>query len=282
MPKPDSERFLILACLALSPRLGNVAGEAVALARLLDADLAVVHAGADTPDTRQRLADALALAGWDKSPRISIEEGKPEAVIRDAAEALDADLVVAGSLETEGLLTGVFGSVSRRIVRTVPRSVILLTDPLPKGTKLARIVVSVPLSAEAHPVLAFALGLAKRSGAAEVHIVHGVERLIGRRGGEDEELEFPRSPRAKAAEFELGELLAGYDRTGLQIVPAVLPGAEGLETVDYAREHKADLVIFPLPARSLGFWDRFFHHPAEVILERLPCALLFFRPGESG
>lgn len=270
-----AETFKLLACVALSPRLRAVAGEAAALARLLGAELHFVHAGEDSPSARQRFEETLPAACAGQPFTFSISDGKPDAVVRREADRIGADLVLAGSLKTEGILKDLFGSVSRRIVRSSTRSVILLSEPVSTGSAFDSVVVNVPLDDAPEPLTRFAIDFCRRAGTKHLHAVYSTkyqDRLMQRYGGSEEA-----AKTESLSLSRLGDLLLGYDTSGFQIVPAVLTGADGLETIEYAQAKNADLVIFPAPSRELGFWDRYFRHPTEVVMQRLPKSILFFR-----
>ena len=277
------DRLLILACLALSPRAQAVAGEALTLARALNAEILFVHAGEDTPATRAGVERALLSVAPQGSPlpRYVIREGAPHAVVAEVAGEEEPDLVLAGALEREGLVEGLFGSVARRIVRGVPRSVLLITAPVRQGSPFRDVVVNVAFDDASRAMLEFAIPFLRRAGAAAIHFVYEsdtYDRIAGRVRSAESEPDIDEAALMRTSLLvQLRSFVEEFDLTGIEVETLVLDGAEGLETVDHARRTDADLLVFPAPARPLRFWDRFLKHPTEVVMERLPCAILFHR-----
>ncbi|MCC6157663.1 MAG: universal stress protein [Deltaproteobacteria bacterium] len=281
----------ILASIALSPRAEAVAGEAIELARRFGAALSFVHVGADDADRRERVAQVLARIAGDTPPPFEIRSGDPAEVICDAGRDAGADLIVAGALEKEGFLEGLRGSVARRIARLAPCSALLITEPSREGSLSGRVVVGIGdpstgsgESDDGDGLVRFAAAFAQATGAKYLHLVREFDPLVSRVAESSGETAVdPETQRlwATQARLELTELLAGVDTTGLVTEAACLEGRYGMEMVEYALRVEADLTIFPLPRRRLNFWDRFFHHSAENVLERLPCAVLFYREPES-
>ncbi len=283
MDASGADKLLILACLALSPRAQAVAGEALTLARALSAEIVFVHAGEDTAECRagvERVLLAVAPPGTP-IPRYLIREGSPHAVVAAVAEELGPDLVLAGALEREGLVEGLFGSVARRIVRSVPRSVLLITQPVREGSPFRDAVVSVAFDEASRAMLEFAIPFLRRAGVESIHFVYEsdtYDRLAGRVRSAESEPELDEAALLRTSLLvQLRAFVGEFDLVGIEVATVVLDGAEGLESVDYARKRDADLLVFPAPARPLRFWDRFLKHPTEVVLERLPCALLLHR-----
>ncbi len=280
---PGATSFHILACLALSPRARAVAGEAVQLARRLGARLTFVHVATDSHANRAALEPVLAEARAVHPADCVIRPGRPDEVVRRVALELGPQLVVAGALEHESLVEGLFGSVARRIVRNVPASVLLFSEPQPEGNPFSTIAISTQLDEASAHMLQFGLRLARASGARQLHILYEpdyYDRLAGRfrETGEDER------HRRTAQQLELHAFLEPFQFPNLEVTTAVQEGGEGLEAVEYARAHACDLLIYAAPPRRLRFWDRFFQHPAETVMERLPCAVLIYRdiPVEPG
>lgn len=305
-----SSAWKLVCCLALSPRARAVAGEAMALARAVGGELVFLHVGEDTPKTRGPLeailrelsvaadaAAATAATAGSNAPTVAagaagaakmtlrIVPGRPADVVRRVAKEHGANLIVAGALEKEGMLEGLFGSVARRIVRKAPCSVLLLTEPFPTQSRFHRMVISVQLTPACGRMIRFAVGFAHHLQTQSLHMVYEpnyFENMASRY-----EQSTPTPVPDNAPSFAVGTLirlqsyLEEFDFAGLEVVSRIIEGAEGLESVEYARGENADLLVFPAPARPLGFWDRFFHHPTEHVLEKLPCSVLFYRETEG-
>jgi nucleotide-binding universal stress UspA family protein len=285
MPSPQSaattDDLSILACLALSPRARAVAGEAAHIANKLGARLTFVHAGHDTPEVRKKLEDAISGLQLTKAATLRVVQGKPDKVVQDLATQLNPTLVVAGALEKEGFIEGFFGSIARRIVRRVPTSVVLLTEPEAQGNPLQRIVICTRLDDASHRMTGFALNLARRAGARQITVVHESDyfaRLALRYGDATmDQRDDQRRLWKNDVLHQMSSSLEAYDLSGFELSLEVLEGSEGLESVELAKAVGADLLVYPAPSRPLSFWDRFFHHPTEVVMDRLPCAVLIHR-----
>ncbi len=291
----------ILACLSLaSERAQALAREAARLARLFQAELHFVHAGEDTPERRAFLSDLLqyalhaeGISGNGASlhsaapllPNLLIEPGRPDKVIAAMARRIGADMIVAGALEREGLIEAFAGSVARRIARNAPCSVLLITEPRPEGNRLHSIVAAVSMDSASAAMLRFVSNLARRERTEIVHIVSEYE-LLGARdsmGGIASEDALDHAEQCETAEMlDLKDFVAGFDTSGLKIELACLKGREGSGAVEHARITGADLLVLPAPGRRLTFWDRFFVHPTEFVLQSLPCALLLYRRRGAG
>jgi nucleotide-binding universal stress UspA family protein len=136
--------------------------------------------------------------------------------------------------------------------------------------------------------------LAIGSGARELHIVREhdpysarVSETTGAAGADSERWE---NVLDTATRFELANFLeecarrlgvadgaGALERSGITLRTECMAGRGGEEVVRYAQRVGADLLVMPAPNRRLGFFDRFFGHPTETILEQFPCSVLLFR-----
>jgi nucleotide-binding universal stress UspA family protein len=207
---------------------------------------------------------------------IVIRSGDPSEVLSSEASSQGADLVVAGALEREALLTSLVGSVARRLVRRAPCPVMLL--PVGPGTDepIKTIVASIEADDISGNMLDAAARIGRALGARSFHIVREpepAERVALRYATLAE-----RDAANRRSREELSDLAASRDLSGLRVHVNYLGDAvEGIGGVEYARRVGADLLVFPAPSRPLTFWDRFFSHPTERVLDRLPCRLLVYR-----
>lgn len=272
----------VLVCLARSPRIAAVAREANAIARVLSAEVVFVHAGDDEPAARATLEGALRDAHPDvQAATLLIRPGKPDRVICDAADEVGADLIIAGALEKEGLIQGILGSVARRIARNAQCSVLLLTELDDRPEPFQCIVASVQYDAASAQMIEFALQLVRNNHSRSLHVVHeydilGLSMAALEASGDTQDSEQALMLKA-TEEIRLGSFLEQFDLQGVPLETACVEGREGQESVEYARRHNADLLLLPVPSRPLTIWDRFFNHPTEFILQKLPCALMLFR-----
>ncbi|MEX0794406.1 MAG: universal stress protein [Pirellulaceae bacterium] len=266
----------ILVCLAATPRAAAVVAIARLWADLWEAELSFLHVTENIANSRDRMARYIPSDVLSQE-EIHFKTGRPDWVICNEARRLGASLVMLGALEQEGLVTSILGSVARRVARRAPCSVLLLTKP--SEFKLKHLVTSVAFNKTSTQMLQSVLKIAKRHELQSLHVIHEYDsysrllRIIGKRDmGEDDY----RDQIAHEEMFQLSELLASLDTEGLPLTAKCLDGHIGQEAVDYAHDHNADLLVIPAPDR-LGFWDRFFKHPTETILEHLPCSLMLYR-----
>ena len=77
--------------------------------------------------------------------------------------------------------------------------------------------------------------------------------------------------------YLLANLLERLDLEGININAISLTGMPIREVLRYAEESSANLLALNAPARRLRFLDRFFRHPIEIVLDKLPCSLLILR-----
>jgi nucleotide-binding universal stress UspA family protein len=99
---------------------------AAALANKLGAKLYLVHAGADPGDALEDLAQEY---GAEKV----VESGNPADVLISQTEALDADLLVVGSVGMSGARRFLLGSVPNKVSHHAATDLLIVkTDPPPK------------------------------------------------------------------------------------------------------------------------------------------------------
>lgn len=267
----------IVAGVAFSPHAQIIASTAFEFARRLDARVVFVHVGDDDAENRHRLREMLRAANIDTECELILRTGDPADVLTGAAEELEAELLVTGALETEGMFQRIFGSVARKIARRAQCPVLLLPLNVHSVPRLDRVVLGVRKGEDFSEMLQFTLHLLHTAGKSHLHIVQEADyaNRLAARYVEDSELE----------EFEsmqrsmLADLLAEYDFTGVDVDVEVLDDSdEGIAIVEHARNIGADLVITQAPPRALTLRDRFITHPAESVLFSLPCGILLFRP----
>jgi nucleotide-binding universal stress UspA family protein len=74
------------------------------------------------------------LTGWPGGkPEVLIEEGEPDRLLHDYAQAQDVDLVAIGSRGHGALFEALIGSVAHRLLGTLPCDVLLIREPRAAG-----------------------------------------------------------------------------------------------------------------------------------------------------
>jgi len=275
----ESQRGRMLVCVTRSPHAGSVLRGAVACARAMALDPEFLHVGRDESATREPLVELLAEHGLDTHPLI-IREGKPAAVICEAAKQNHADLIFAGALEQDSVVRDLVGSTARNVARRAGCSVFLMTGALPPAGTWMRIVAAVQLDDRFKAMFADACAFARAMEQTTLHVVYEHESFDAHlpggtasgAGGAD-----MRHLQGAAENFRLANFLEQFDLRGLNLRTAALPSRPGHEAVRHAREMGAELLVVSADDRPLGFWDRFFGHPAEIALQKLPCSVLLHR-----
>lgn len=189
----------ILVGTDFSPESHLALAHALRIARRLDATLLLAHAGSVIEPTaaalapesavlveyqkivaehlvenRHRLAELVAEV---KAQGLKAEEhlidGFADTALRDAAEALDADLVVIGTHGRTGLKRILLGSVAERVVRLCRRHVLVaratgIENPTPGQEGYQRILVPTDFGPLAERALEIALSLLDPHGVIEL------------------------------------------------------------------------------------------------------------------
>ncbi len=289
----------VMACIGLSPSAGLVAREAARLATACNASLTLLHVG----DQREQVEAIVREAGTDEPSLANAEvigqSGKPDEVILDVARRINADLVFAGALRSDPLLTGIVGSVARRLARNADRSLFLSIHRFPPGAVARSIVASVAFDDRSRAMLQSAARLAIGTRAKELHVVREYDPYSARvsettgSAGADPARWLPvleTATRFELANFieetarrlSLADPAAVLANAGVTLRTECMPGRGGEEVTRYAESVGADLLVMPAPERRLGFFDRFFGHPTETLLEQFPCSVLLFRRLRKG
>ena len=154
------------------------------------------------------------------------------------------------------------------------------------NANITRILVPTDFSATADAALDYAKGLATKLGAC-LHVLHVLEdAYVG--GSFAGELYVPESPNLRAmmvkeAEDLLGHRVSPQDRELLKAETAVVVGRSFKAIVDYAQEHRADLIVIGTHGRT-GMAHLLLGSVAERIVRTAPCPVLTVRdtPVEVG
>jgi nucleotide-binding universal stress UspA family protein len=276
-PTPTKARP-VLACVADNARGKLVAAVACEWADMLGVEPLLLNVAPDenaAEEARERWAD------WGTAFTAVARRGAVDRMIRQHAQQRDAQLVILGALEQDGVWTSLVGSVARRVARYATCSVLLV--PHPEKPTYGRVVASVRFDDRSMSLLRYLGQLATRRPPERVHALYEVQgygdlvRTLGGRGSAVTEW---RKDLDTDTQAEIDSMLqvAGLQDCAKRVV--CLEGHAGQEGVDYAERVDADLLASPAPAK-LRLLDRFFKQPTELVLQNLPCALLMYRP-QSG
>ena len=302
--QPPARAFAhVMACVGVSPSSGLVVREAAQLARVCGARLTLFHAGSERETVEQIVREAAGDEPLLGDAPVLGREGQPDRVILEEARRQNADLVFAGALASDPLLTGILGSVARRLARNADRSLFLSIHRFPPEAVARTIVASVGFDERSQAMALATARLAMNGRAGELHIVREYDpysdratETTGAAGADSKRWEHVLET---ATRFELANFLEGLSRklgdgesgprgaaalegAGVTLRTACMAGRGGEEVARYAERVGADLLVMPAPERRLGLLDRFFGHPTETLLERFPCSVLLFRRLKKG
>ena len=268
---------VLIAC-SLAPRAKATITASIRIADGWKAKKSFCHIGDDTPDTRSRLQLLLADCGIYQ-PTLVIRPGIPEKVINQIALDLKVDLIIAGALSHEPSLIGIWGSVSRRLVRQAACSVLLLTDIKNDFQAFQHIVLRLNCYKEAKAIAVESIELAVLMGAT-LHLVHEVDyalRLLSCEETTDSHRRHAYEKECLLLEQEkLRDFIEGLDLKGLKPAYICLAAKDQFELKTYITRKSIDLIITPSP-KQWQFWERFFNMTVESVLQDMPCSILFYR-----
>lgn len=252
----------IVVGLDLGPRDPEVWEAACAVARLLDAELHLVHAvepRAPGFDLVARGAEGRFHELWAArdpavrvAPACTIEAGDPATTILEAARLLEADLIVVGAVEDGA------ARCAEQVVRDAAAPVWAVRPGQPPRPR--RVVAVVDADRPAREVLD-AAGRVARTASARLDLVALTSRVTA----------------LEVAQARLAEALAGSEADALAPALQVLPGQPSADAlVELARREGADLLVLGEP-RPRGLRRLFDGSQVADGLRRFPCSVLRVR-----
>ncbi len=272
----------IALAIAFSPRMEALVAEAKRLAQLFESQLILIHVGEKTADLTKKLDDLVSKLNLDMSKTTILwkEEGKPVRKILEACEEEDVDLLVAGALKEEGLLTYYLGSVGRKIIRKANCSVLTLIDPKVSTSDFNKVVVNGTQLPVTPLVIRRGLEFSKALHSHQISILNEIKMygLMMGTASEDSEEEASHTRRLLVQDEikYVQDILQDLDHEGLRINIKVTGGRWSVELARFCEKIGADLLVVG-DGRKLTFFDRIFPHDLEDILSTLPCNLLIVK-----
>jgi nucleotide-binding universal stress UspA family protein len=292
----------ILCATDFSPYSNHVVPYGLALARKYEAKLLVCHAvdfsaaalydmGAYAyRETKEKLLREAAaqvrklMEGHGVKWEPLVIEGIPSVEIPRVAAEEAVDLVVLASHGRSGMKRMLLGSVTERLLQTLPCPVLAVRAPEhefvgPKGEnlRLKRILVGCDFSEGSGLALSYALNLAQEF-EAEVHIIHVLEpsfheHLTSVPSALAEEL---RQAVSEVVERKLAEEVPPSASTWCEVKTSLLVGRPDEELVKYATKHEIDLIAVGVHGRGL-LDDLLVGSTTDRVLRQMPCPLLAVR-----
>jgi nucleotide-binding universal stress UspA family protein len=210
--------------------------------------------------------------------RLVLDVGKPEAGILDAAAAWNADLIAIGSRGDTGLSRILLGSVSERVVRYAPCSVLVARPASKQGTVLA----ATDLSDASFPAIKAGAEQARHRGAKLV-VVHNVDLWPPPVSSVTAGLAaagFPTDPsvleeQRSAARQRLEQILADL---GIEAVCRITHGPPDAEIIRAADELEPELLVIGTHGRT-GLSRLALGSVAERVVETANSSVLVVRVG---
>ncbi|UZD21107.1 universal stress protein [Algoriphagus halophytocola] len=271
----------IALAIAFSPRMEALISETKRLVQLFDSELILIHIGKKTDELEAKLDEIIRKTELDSfKTKLIWKEGKPVKMIMQACKEENVDLLIAGALKREGLLTYYMGSVGRKIIRKAPCSVLTLIEPKLDSTVFEKIVINgTQLEITPH-VIAMGIDFSKIINAEQVHILNEI-KMYGLQMGtasEDSEEEASQTRRElvqhemKYVEDILEKIELGNVRPNIKVTG----GRWAVELARFCEKIDADLLVVG-DDHKLNFFDRIFPHDLEDLLSTLPCNLLIVK-----
>lgn len=245
-------------------------------AALLEYERIVAEHVAENREQLAALVASVRARGVDAS--IREVEGFPDTGIAEAADQVDADLVVIGTHGRTGLKRLLLGSVAERVVRLCRRHVMVARPPGGQegdATGYQRILVPTDFSPRAEMALELALDLAAPGGRLELLHAWSLPALTGSLvpGRVSESALEPVRASIEAGVREKGSaLMARHARAGVHMELTVVndPAARA---IDQRAETGHDLIVMGGHGRR-GLRRLILGSVAEATVRHAPCSVL--------
>jgi nucleotide-binding universal stress UspA family protein len=258
-----SKLHRVLAAVDFSEPARAAFDHALALSRMHDAELLVVHAVPTDRvfkwDGRERVALIGSLRHAAQAAgvrfRVSVQHGDPAGVIVLHADSRQADLIVLGSSTRSGLDRFRFGSVAETVAREARQPVLVV----PAGTgktddstaPFKNILVAVDFGEGSSAAVERALSMAhEESRVTVVHVIRGGP--FGRSYRYPYRLVEPESQRnlARVAWRRMSSIVPVGAAKGRKVHTRVVTGEPTAEIARVATEVGADLILVGVTARG--------------------------------
>ena len=270
-----SKLHRVLAAVDFSEPARAAFDHALAVSRMHDAELLVVHAVPTDRvfkwDGRERVAligslrHAAQAAGVRFS--VSVQQGDPAGVILLHAKSRRADLVVLGSSTRSGLDRFRFGSVAETVARRATQPVLVIPaatgKPADATTPFKNILVAVDFGEGSRAAVERALSMANGdSRVTVVHVIRGVPPgYASRHLSHRMESEYRRHL-VHDAWRRFPEVVPAHARASSRLHTRVVTGDPSLEISRVAAEVDADLIL--VGVTTPGVFGRIFGSPTAA------------------
>jgi len=272
---------------AFSPTAEAMLMETSRLAKLLDADLLLIHVGEHTSDAESRMNAMIEKCNIHRE-RMSVlwGSGDPVKVILDSCKKHNVDLLVTGALKKENLVQYYVGTIARKVLRKAGCSVLTVINPSVDARPYKNVVVNAEDSSYITEAIATACMFTSKEPDSWLHIIRELKMYGLTMAASDqyteEEYNDVRQGLIKQEIEKVEEILKRIPHEGIRVNIKMVSGKSGFELPRFAERKNANLLVVGAPPRRFSFFDRIFPHDMEYILADLPCSLLVVQPSKYG
>lgn len=272
--------------LAFSPTAEAMLAETARWAKLFQAELVLMHIGPHGEKEEILLKEIIKNVDLsDQIYKIIWEEGEPADKILKVCDQQKIDLLIAGALKKENLVSYYVGTIARKIMRKANCSLMMIANPSLAPHPLKNIVVNAEDSPYLEEALNTACQIASTEENAWVHIVRELKLLGLALAATDQhsEQEYAEVKQhlLKDEIVEVEKMLGRIPHDQIKVNIKMLSGKSGFELCKFAERKQADLLIVGSPAKRFSLFDRVFPHDLEYVFADMPCNLLIVHPREK-
>jgi len=271
--------------IAFSPTTEAMLIETARLAKLLNAEVILIHVGTRTTDAEKRM-DAMIEKCSILRDRLSVlwGAGDPVDVILDSCKKHHVDLLVTGALKKENLVQYYVGTIARKVLRKAGCSVLTIVNPSIENKPYKNVVVNAEDSSYIAEAIATACRFVPADNGSWVHIVRELKlyglTMAANDQYTEEQYDDLRQGLVKQEIEKVEALMQQIPHEGVRINIKMVSGKSGFELPRFTERKNADLLVIGAPSRRFSFFDRVFPHDLEYILAALPCNLLIVQPSK--
>lgn len=255
-------------------RLARASGAALTVLHVVDDELPPSIAEHQEEEARAALCARLGDLGADAEVLIAF--GAPAVEILQAADRIDADLVVLGAHRPAFFADLILGANIARIARYATRPLLLVNSDA--DADYASVVVGVDFSAHARRALETAAALAPGARISALHTFHISFKEYQTRGRDGEIAEKLARPIVESATREMQAFLEGAAIDRARVTTEIVEDGPAVGLRSEVARRKADLVALGAHGRS-GLARAFLGSIAEEMLMDPPCDVLVVRNG---
>lgn len=271
----------IALAIAFSPTLEALICEAVRIQRLHNALLLLIHVGNESEEKNQQLNDLFDRHQIDREQvKVMWENGKPAKKILQVCKKEGVDLLMAGALKKEQLITYYLGSIARKIIRKSQCAVLILVKPSVIPEPFDKVVVNGTRHEQTPKIIRHAVRFCKIEKSKRVFILNEIKmyalQMTSVRQRTEKEVNDFRTKLVNEEIQYVNNALKELDTEGLKIDIKVNTDRWTTQLVEFSKNIHADLLIVGGLQRHY-FFDLFFPHDLEDLLIDLPGNILIVK-----